>query len=86
MHLVSQLVIAPQALVIRNKTRVSLASLAPRSSTCFLWPPGTFGIMWFCFWLLVSYESPAAHPTITEEERKYIEESIGESAQHSITV
>lgn len=56
------------------------------SSTCLLWPPGTFGIMWYCFWLLVSYESPAAHPTITEEERKYIEESIGESAQHSVTV
>lgn len=42
--------------------------------------------MWYCFWLLVSYESPAAHPTITDEERKYIEESIGESAQHSISV
>lgn len=34
----------------------------------------------------MSYESPAAHPTITEEERKYIEESIGESAQHTVTV
>lgn len=33
------------------------------------------------FWILVSYESPAEHPTITEEERRYIEESIGESAQ-----
>lgn len=42
--------------------------------------------MWYCFWFLVSYESPAAHPTITEEERTYIEESIGESAQHSVTV
>lgn len=49
-------------------------------------PPGSFGIMWYCFWILVSYESPAAHPTITEEERKYIEESIGESAQHAVTV
>uniref|UniRef100_A0A8C6L6L9 Solute carrier family 17 member 7 n=1 Tax=Nothobranchius furzeri TaxID=105023 RepID=A0A8C6L6L9_NOTFU len=46
---------------------------------------GSFGILWYCFWILVSYESPAAHPTITEEERKYIEESIGESAQHSVT-
>lgn len=33
------------------------------------------------FWILVSYESPAEHPTITEEEQRYIEESIGESAQ-----
>lgn len=33
------------------------------------------------FWILVSYESPAEHPTITDEERLYIEESIGESAK-----
>lgn len=33
------------------------------------------------FWILVSYESPAEHPTITDEERCYIEESIGESAK-----
>lgn len=39
---------------------------------------GTFGIIWYMFWILVSYESPAEHPTITEEERLYIEESIGE--------
>ncbi|XP_059829954.1 vesicular glutamate transporter 2.2 [Hypanus sabinus] len=41
---------------------------------------GSFGIFWYIFWVLVSYESPAAHPTITDEERTYIEESIGESA------
>uniref|UniRef100_A0AAQ5ZF85 Vesicular glutamate transporter 1 n=1 Tax=Amphiprion ocellaris TaxID=80972 RepID=A0AAQ5ZF85_AMPOC len=41
---------------------------------------GSFGIFWYLFWILVSYESPAAHPTITPEERKYIEEAIGESA------
>uniref|UniRef100_A0A671UW01 Solute carrier family 17 member 6 n=1 Tax=Sparus aurata TaxID=8175 RepID=A0A671UW01_SPAAU len=42
---------------------------------------GCFGIFWYMFWILVSYESPAEHPTITDEERRYIEESIGESAQ-----
>ncbi|XP_053908375.1 vesicular glutamate transporter 1 isoform X2 [Cuculus canorus] len=40
---------------------------------------GSFGVCWFAFWVLVSYESPAQHPTISPEERKYIEESIGES-------
>ncbi|XP_066463914.1 vesicular glutamate transporter 1 [Eleutherodactylus coqui] len=40
---------------------------------------GSFGIFWYMFWIIVSYESPAQHPTISEEERKYIEESIGES-------
>uniref|UniRef100_A0A8C4TGZ4 Solute carrier family 17 member 6a n=1 Tax=Erpetoichthys calabaricus TaxID=27687 RepID=A0A8C4TGZ4_ERPCA len=41
---------------------------------------GCLGIFWYMFWILVSYESPAVHPTISEEERRYIEESIGESA------
>uniref|UniRef100_A0AAY4C8W3 Vesicular glutamate transporter 1 n=1 Tax=Denticeps clupeoides TaxID=299321 RepID=A0AAY4C8W3_9TELE len=41
---------------------------------------GSFGIIWYIFWIMVSYESPAAHPTITPEERKYIEDAIGESA------
>uniref|UniRef100_A0A8C6S702 Solute carrier family 17 member 6b n=1 Tax=Neogobius melanostomus TaxID=47308 RepID=A0A8C6S702_9GOBI len=40
---------------------------------------GCFGIFWYCFWIFVSYESPADHPTISDEERCYIEESIGES-------
>lgn len=38
-------------------------------------------MVWYMFWILVSYESPAEHPTITEEERRYIEDSIGESAK-----
>uniref|UniRef100_A0A4W4E3L3 Major facilitator superfamily (MFS) profile domain-containing protein n=1 Tax=Electrophorus electricus TaxID=8005 RepID=A0A4W4E3L3_ELEEL len=41
----------------------------------------SFGIVWYMFWILVSYESPAEHPTISDEERCYIEESIGESAK-----
>ncbi|NWW39882.1 VGLU3 protein, partial [Panurus biarmicus] len=41
---------------------------------------GMFGIVWYVFWLLHAYESPAAHPTITNEERIYIETSIGEGA------
>ncbi|MEE6498977.1 hypothetical protein FKM82_003268 [Ascaphus truei] len=41
---------------------------------------GSFGLVWYLFWILVSYESPATHPTISAEERTYIEESIGESA------
>ncbi|CAB1312322.1 unnamed protein product [Coregonus sp. 'balchen'] len=47
---------------------------------------GSFGIFWYLFWILVSYESPAAHPTITEEEQKYIEEAIGMSAANSTPV
>ncbi|XP_028672133.2 vesicular glutamate transporter 3 [Erpetoichthys calabaricus] len=41
---------------------------------------GGFGMIWYIFWLLHAYKSPAVHPTITEEERTYIETSIGENA------
>lgn len=46
---------------------------------------GMFGIVWYMFWLLHAYESPAAHPTITREERVYIETSIGEGASLAST-
>uniref|UniRef100_A0A8C6F9B0 Solute carrier family 17 member 8 n=1 Tax=Monodon monoceros TaxID=40151 RepID=A0A8C6F9B0_MONMO len=41
---------------------------------------GIFGIIWYMFWLLQAYECPAVHPTISHEERTYIETSIGEGA------
>ncbi|EHB06644.1 Vesicular glutamate transporter 3 [Heterocephalus glaber] len=41
---------------------------------------GMFGIIWYMFWLLQAYECPAAHPTISDEEKTYIETSIGEGA------
>ncbi|XP_040090842.1 vesicular glutamate transporter 3 isoform X2 [Oryx dammah] len=41
---------------------------------------GILGIVWYMFWLLQAYECPAAHPTISQEERTYIETSIGEGA------
>uniref|UniRef100_A0AAR2KGY5 Major facilitator superfamily (MFS) profile domain-containing protein n=1 Tax=Pygocentrus nattereri TaxID=42514 RepID=A0AAR2KGY5_PYGNA len=41
---------------------------------------GVFGILWYIFWLLLAYESPAVHPTISEEEKTYIETTIGEGA------
>ncbi|KAG7217371.1 hypothetical protein INR49_021538 [Caranx melampygus] len=40
-----------------------------------------FGIVWYVLWLLLAYGSPAAHPTITDEERMYIESTIGETMQ-----
>ncbi|KAJ8261625.1 hypothetical protein GJAV_G00156440 [Gymnothorax javanicus] len=41
---------------------------------------GVFGVIWYVFWLILAYESPAVHPTISEEERTYIETTIGEGA------
>lgn len=41
---------------------------------------GIVGILWFILWSFFSYERPAVCPTITNEERIYIEESIGETS------
>ena len=41
---------------------------------------GIVGVIWFVFWWFFSHERPATCPTITEEERIYIEESIGETS------
>lgn len=38
------------------------------------------GIIWSIYWWHFSYERPAIHPKISESERIYIEESIGESS------
>ena len=37
-------------------------------------------MLWYMFWLLQAYECPSAHPTISHEEKTYIETSIGEGA------
>ena len=36
-------------------------------------------ILWYVIWEIFVYESPAVHPTISENERNYIEESIADS-------
>ncbi|KAM7414337.1 hypothetical protein PAMA_019247 [Pampus argenteus] len=47
---------------------------------------GVFGILWYVLWLLLAYGSPADHPTITDEERTYIETTIGKTMrQLSVT-
>ncbi|XP_017887369.1 putative inorganic phosphate cotransporter isoform X1 [Ceratina calcarata] len=38
---------------------------------------GTIGIVWSIAWFLLVFDSPAQHPRISLEERRYIEDSIG---------
>ena len=40
---------------------------------CYL---GAIGLLWFFVWQLAIHGSPSEHPTITPEEKDYIEESI----------
>ncbi len=48
-------------------------------ATCSRLLAGAFGIIWSLSWLVVSYERPAKHPTISESERIYIETKIQEN-------
>uniref|UniRef100_A0A1I8HJL0 MFS domain-containing protein n=1 Tax=Macrostomum lignano TaxID=282301 RepID=A0A1I8HJL0_9PLAT len=45
---------------------------------------GVVGILWFSVWWFNTYERPALHPGITEEERLYIESSIGENTNSNV--
>ena len=51
-----------------------------------IWFPGFAGIIWYVAWLWLSFDKPCKHPTISQEELIYIEESIGNVADNVITV
>ncbi|KAF8796316.1 Vesicular glutamate transporter 3 like protein [Argiope bruennichi] len=38
---------------------------------------GAFGMIWYIFWLWLTFEKPSCHPTISQAELIYIENSIG---------
>lgn len=40
---------------------------------------GVIGVIWFIFWWILVYDSPAQHPNISEKERNYIEKSLGQT-------
>lgn len=47
---------------------------------------GFIGLIWCGCWTYLIYDSPSTHPTITEKERKYIEDSLGNSIVKCIGV
>ncbi|XP_078595071.1 sialin-like [Branchiostoma floridae x Branchiostoma japonicum] len=47
---------------------------------------GIVALVWFVAWMLLVHDSPAEHPRISEEEREYIESSIGTNVQEDIPV
>ncbi|KAH0539349.1 vesicular glutamate transporter 1 [Cotesia glomerata] len=38
---------------------------------------GVCGLIWYCFWLWLSFERPSKHPCISARELHYIEDSLG---------
>lgn len=47
---------------------------------------GVFGVIWTIFWFSLTFEKPAFHPTISLDEKNYIEEQIGHVSQTHPTV
>lgn len=45
---------------------------------------GTFGIIWYMFWIWLCFENPRKHPAISIPELKYIEKSLGEATHPSM--
>ncbi|XP_069687183.1 vesicular glutamate transporter 1 isoform X1 [Periplaneta americana] len=41
---------------------------------------GVAGIVWYLFWLWLSFEKPSKHPSISARELMYIEQSLGQTA------
>ncbi|XP_023335696.1 vesicular glutamate transporter 1 isoform X2 [Eurytemora carolleeae] len=54
------------------------------------WAPfyfyGAAGIIWYMFWLWLSFEKPATHPSISPREQLYIEKSLGDSKAKQPTI
>lgn len=42
---------------------------------------GGLGLIWIICWISFVYDSPAEHPTISEREKIYIENCIGDTVQ-----
>jgi len=47
---------------------------------------GCAGIIWYMFWLWLSFEKPATHPSISAREQIYIEQAIGDSKAVAPTI
>lgn len=48
-------------------------------ATDLFYVAGTMSILWYVIWEIFVYESPAVHPTISENEKNYIECSIADN-------
>lgn len=47
---------------------------------------GIIGLLWNVCWTYLIYDSPRTHPTITEKELKYIENSLGNAIVKNVSV
>ena len=63
-------------LILRHQVSLAVSLLI------MFWPmnlilSGAIGCLWFVVWMLVVHDTPAQHPRISQEEKDYIESSVG---------
>ncbi|VVC32474.1 Major facilitator superfamily,Major facilitator superfamily domain [Cinara cedri] len=46
---------------------------------------GLIGLLWHGLWTYLIYDTPGIHPTISEKERKYIEDSLGNDVVKNVS-
>lgn len=47
---------------------------------------GFIGLLWYGFWTCLIHATPSKHPTISEKERNFIEDSLGNSIDKNVLV
>lgn len=47
---------------------------------------GLVGLIWFIFWMTNAYDTPALHPRIHPDERRYIEDALSNKGQSNKNV
>lgn len=47
---------------------------------------GLAGVIWYAFWLWLSFEKPSKHPSISPREQLYIEKSLGDAKAKAPTI
>lgn len=45
---------------------------------------GTVSVIWFLFWIVLCYNDPSSHPFITEREKMFLKESIGQTERNKV--
>lgn len=46
---------------------------------------GGIGVIWSLFWFIFVFDSPAQHPRISDDERRYIQEAIGTTSTTKVS-
>lgn len=46
--------------------------------------PGTIGVVWYILWVIVVRASPANDKYISEDELRYIQETLGTTEKHDV--